>query len=144
MEHSTVRTTKYLFINTRDEMLRLDVERIVFFHANGNYTDIHCANKLKYTINMSLLRLQSLLAISLSQANGSFVRVGKSYIINTNYITHISVPRQRLMMSDLSFFEIELNVAKDALKSLKMMLTTPSGKTTNGRLSNTNKTDKGI
>ena len=124
----TTKTAKYLFLNSRDEVLRLDVGRIVFFHANGNYTDIHCANSLKYTISMSLLRLQALLAVTLSHSASSFVRIGKSYIINSNYITHISVPRQRLLLSDLNSFDIELAVSKDALRNLKTMITTPSSK----------------
>ena len=34
----------YLYFNCRDEFLRLDVEKIVYFESDGNYTDIavHC------------------------------------------------------------------------------------------------------
>ena len=35
----------YLHLNTRDEFLRMDISKIVYFEADGNYTNIMLANK---------------------------------------------------------------------------------------------------
>ncbi len=44
----------YLFFNSRDEFLRIDISKIVYFEASGNYTNIILANKIKGTISMNL------------------------------------------------------------------------------------------
>ena len=31
-------TTNFLFFNSRDELLRLDISKIVYFESDGNYT----------------------------------------------------------------------------------------------------------
>ena len=36
-----------LYFNTRDELNRIDVAKIVYFEADGNYTDIVMVNKLR-------------------------------------------------------------------------------------------------
>ena len=33
-------TTNFLFFNSRDELLRLDISKIVYFESDGNYTNI--------------------------------------------------------------------------------------------------------
>ena len=38
---------EFLFFNSRDELLRLDISKIVFFEGEGNYTSIVSANNLK-------------------------------------------------------------------------------------------------
>ena len=36
-----------LFFSGRDNLLRLDIEHIVYFEADGNYTTVVTKNKLK-------------------------------------------------------------------------------------------------
>lgn len=50
---------KYLYLNSRDSLLRLDVSHLVYFMADGNYTHIISANKVKYTIGMTLAKMQT-------------------------------------------------------------------------------------
>ena len=38
-------TTNFLFFNSRDELLRLDISKIVYFESDGNYTNIILTNK---------------------------------------------------------------------------------------------------
>ena len=114
----------YLFINASNELLRLNIDRIIYLQSNGNYTDIHCPHQTKYTIRMSLLKMQTLLTLSLKHSTCSFVRIGKQLIINTAYITHISITRQRLLLGDQQSFETALTVNKHALSNLKNALTT--------------------
>ena len=40
-----------LLFNTRDQLLRLDIARIVYFEADGNYTHVVAMNKLKSSNN---------------------------------------------------------------------------------------------
>lgn len=38
---------EFLYLNSRDELLRLDINKIVYFEGEGNYTYIVSANNLK-------------------------------------------------------------------------------------------------
>ena len=110
---------EYIFLNSRDELLRIDVSRIVYFEADGNYTNIYLCNKLKGTVCMNLARMQEALTAQLKEKATRFARVGKSYIINLNYVYSIQMLKQRLVLSDQSSFAFQISVSKEALKSLR-------------------------
>ena len=46
--------TNYLFFNSRDELLRIDVSKIVYFESDGNYTYVILTNKMRCPIAMNL------------------------------------------------------------------------------------------
>lgn len=110
---------KFLYLNSRDEFFRVDISRIVYFEADGNYTNIILSNKLKGVVCMNLSQMQSVLSANLKESANIFARIGKSHIINLNYVYHISILRQRLTLSDGMNFEYVLNVSKDALRKLR-------------------------
>lgn len=112
--------SKYLYINSRDELFKLDVSKVVFFEADGNYTHFMMSHgKLKGSVCMSLTQMQSLLSLSLKEEASNFARIGKRYIINLNYVYQIAVLKQTLILSDGERFVYQLSISKDALKSLK-------------------------
>lgn len=109
----------YLHLNSRDEFLRIDIRKIVYFEADGNYTNIILANQVKGVVCMNLARMQELLSNTLKENASIFARVGKRHIINHTYVYQISVLRQKLVLSDGERFTFQLDVSKDALKKLK-------------------------
>ena len=113
-----------LLINARDELLRLDIAKIVFFEADGNYTKVTSANKLCSSICMNLSQMEKSLEAQLKENARIFARIGKRYIINLNYIYQIQTLKQRLTLSDQSSFVFHLEVSKDALKKLKEIVAT--------------------
>lgn len=110
---------EYLFLNSRDELMRIDISYIVYFEADGNYTNIYMCNKLKGTVCMNLARMQEALTSQLKEKATRFARIGKSYIINLNYVYSIQVLKQRLVLSDQSTFAFQVSVSKEALKNLR-------------------------
>ncbi len=110
---------EYLYLNSRDELLRLDINNIVFFEGEGNYTNIISANKLKGVVCLNLSRIQAILDEKLREHSIIFARVGKRYIVNLNYIYSINLIKQKLVLSDGYMFAFQLDIAKDALKKLK-------------------------
>lgn len=116
-----INKTKYLYLNSRDEFFRVDISKIVYFESDGNYTNIILNNKMKATIWMSLVQMQSILNDSLKDAAGIFARVGKRHIINLNFVYQIAILKQKLSLSDGENFEYSINVSKDALKKLRDM-----------------------
>lgn len=109
----------YLHLNSRDEFLRIDVSKIVYFESDGNYTNIILANQLKGVVCMNLGHMQEVLSKSLKENASIFARVGKKHIINHTYVYQINVLRQKLVLSDGASFAYQLDVSKEALKKLK-------------------------
>ncbi len=110
-----------LYINFRDDFLRISISSIVYFEAEGNYTNIVLKNGMKGTVCMNLLQVQDLLSRSLKEVATTFARVGRKHIVNLNYVFQISILRQRLVLSDGDRFSYNLAVSKDALKKLREM-----------------------
>lgn len=113
-----------LFLNSRDELLRLDISRIAYFEADGNYTNIMMANGLKGVVCMNLARMKEVLEASLKEKAAIFARIGKKYIINLGFVFNIDVARQNLVLSDGISFSYSLSLSKDALKGLKDVFVT--------------------
>lgn len=113
--------TKFLYLNARDEFYRVDISKIVYFEADGNYTNFVLSNKLKGVVLMNLSQMQTVLSESLKEEASIFARIGKRFIVNLNYVYHIEVLRQKLMLSDGEVFAYQLPISKEALKKLKEM-----------------------
>lgn len=109
----------YLHLNSRDELLRIDIGNIVYFEADGNYTNIILANRLKGVVCMNLAHMQQVLTENLKEHAKIFARIGKKHIINHTYVYQINVMRQKLVLSDGRTFAFSLDVSKEALKKLK-------------------------
>lgn len=114
--------TEYLYINTRDELLRFDCSKIVYMEGDGNYTNIVLVNKLKASVCMNLSDMQRLISESLKERASMFARIGKRFIVNLNYIYHINVLRQSLTVTDGVHFAFQLGISKEALKQLKQVM----------------------
>ena len=110
---------KYLCLNSRDELYRMDITKIVYFEAEGNYTNFVLCNKLRGAVCMNLAHMQQVLSENLKESASIFVRVGKRYIINITYVYQIGVLRQKLVLTDGKVFAYQLNISKEALKKLK-------------------------
>ena len=74
--------TKYLYLNSRDELFRMDSSKIVYFEADGNYTNFVLSDKVKGSVCMNLAEMQKLLTESLKETANIFARVGKRHIVN--------------------------------------------------------------
>lgn len=114
----------HLYFNTRDELLKVPLSQVVYFEAEGNYTSIYFRNGLQSHVLASLNTIERLISDSfkLQQQDEhlAFIRIGRRYIVNIEYIYHINIPKQKLLLSDFVFTQAyELNVSKEALKNLK-------------------------
>lgn len=112
-----------LIFNSRDEMLRIDVPNIVYFEADGNYTYIVTCNKLKSAVCMNLGQMEDILAQRLNKEKKNlFARIGKKYIVNLDFIYKINPLKKQLVLTDFMNFSYQLDISKEALKTLKEMM----------------------
>lgn len=112
----------YIFFNSRDELQRIEVSKIVYFEADGNYTDIVMVNKLRASILMNLGEMEKALAAQLGAEAQTFMRIGKRFIINLQYVYSINVLKQQLILSDYDHFAFQVTISKDALKKMKELM----------------------
>lgn len=112
----------YIFFNSRDELQRIEVSKIVYFEADGNYTDIVMVNKLRATVCMNLGEMERTLAAQIGDDAKIFMRIGKRFIINMRYVYSINVLKQQLILSDYDHFAFQVTISKEALKNMKELM----------------------
>lgn len=113
---------RYLYINTRIELVRLDCSKIVYMEGDGNYTHIVLINKQKVSVCMNLSHMQQFVSESLREQASNFARIGKRFIVNLNFVFKILPLQQSLVVTDGVNFTFKLGISKEALKQLKELL----------------------
>lgn len=111
-----------IYFNSRDRLIRLDITKIVFFEGDGNYTYIVMANKQKICLTLNLSHTEEALAAQLADNAKHFMRIGKRFIVNMNYILQVDIQKQVLMLSDCERFLFQIPVSKEALKVVKELV----------------------
>jgi len=113
----------FLYLSSRDEFLRIDISRIVYFEADGNYTRIMISNGIVSLVCMSLAKMEQLVGGLIKKKGIVMARIGKRYIINLSFVYKINILRQELILSDQRTFSYTLNLSRDALKNLRDVMT---------------------
>lgn len=111
-----------LIFNSRNEFLRLTADNIVCIEADGNVTHIYTANELRSTIAINIGKMEEALATQLGKNASTFVRLGRHYIVNHNYVYRINIMRQELILSDGKHFARKVEVSKEALRRFRDIL----------------------
>ena len=112
---------KWIFFQNRDELLRVNLHKVVYFEADANYTNIYTVNKMKIVVGMNLANTQQMISRQSPDNMPVFMRIGKKYIVNTRFICQIHIAKQKLVLSDFERFAFTLPASKEALKTVKEM-----------------------
>ena len=115
-------TQQRIYFNSRDRLIRLYVTKIVYFEGDGNYTYIVTANNQKVCVTLNLAHTEEALANQLGDNAKQFLRIGKRFIVNMNYIYQVDIQKQTLMLSDCERFLYRMPVSKEALKAVKELV----------------------
>ena len=109
-----------LKISTSVGLFRVPTEDIAYIEASGNYCDVHLFNGEAVTMTFQLHYFVE--ALSKLKQN-FFTRVGKSLIVNKNFVYAINVTSQDLRLMDHRMNQnFKLKASKEALKELKTVL----------------------
>jgi DNA-binding LytR/AlgR family response regulator len=112
---------EYVIIRTRDELVRVNTDRILYFEANRVRCKLLIQGGIQYMLGISLGKVDKLLDQQLKAKRSELVRVGKSYIINTKHLLQIHLLKQRVLMIDGEKVR-EVLITKTPLKPLKAVL----------------------
>lgn len=109
-----------LLLNSRDELLIIDLEKVAFLRANGNYTELQYIEGQKMLVSLGLSKVEQLVThASRGSSAAQFVRLGRSLIVNQRYLISISVVKQKIVLSDLGKNLFAIAVSKSLAKQYK-------------------------
>lgn len=111
-----------MLFSTSTEFLSVPAETVVYIKADGNYSTIKVAEGSEYVLTLQLGMIERRIAEMNVSEVSQFFRIGKSLIINKDFITLINPVRQKLVLSDCRSFRYELTASKESLKKLKALL----------------------
>ena len=110
-------------LSSRDELLIIDLEKVAFFSANGNYTELTYMSGQKIMMSLGLSKVEDLIRKSLPKdMQSTFVKLGRSIIINEKYLTHISTLKQKVILSDGGELSYNIAIPKQLLKKYKELI----------------------
>ena len=112
-----------LCINSRDELFVLDLDKVAYIQASGNYSRIVYIGGMQMMITLGLSKLEGMIKMIVPKDRRSpFVRLGRSLLVNQTYLTHINVLKQRLTLSDNQEHSYVLDVPNALLKAYKDLI----------------------
>ncbi len=112
-----------LYFNNNTEFVKVDLTKVAYVEADGNYCHVVFNNGHTETVSVSLLQMQGLISKTLAQGNRShYVRVGRKFIINTSTIVRVNVVRKHVVLCDHDHAPMVLEVPKESARQLKQLL----------------------
>ena len=117
MEHEII-------ISNTSDLFRVSAVDVMAFMARGNYTCAVLNNGEESILSFQLGQVAAILDQQLGQDGHLFIRVGRSIIINREYLYTINLPRQELELRSPQGHKVKVgreSVSKAALTQLKLV-----------------------
>lgn len=111
--------SKHIIISRGTELLRIPADALMFVSSDGNYSNITTQDGRTRLVTLQLGQIEDILQEQLSDAESSFLRLGRSLIINTNYIHFIDISKQQLILSNCTNSYHQLTASREVLIKLK-------------------------
>lgn len=111
--------SKHIIISRGTELLRIPADCLMFVSSDGNYSNITTQDGRTRLVTLQLGQIEDILQEQLSDAESSFLRLGRSLIINTNYIHFIDISKQQLILSNCKNSYHQLTASREVLIKLK-------------------------
>ena len=113
---------RWFSFSTTSELLRVPAGAVVYIQADGNYSSIITADAAEHVLTLQIGQIERRIALMAMAGDCRFIRIGKSLIVNSEYLTFINIKRQKLVLSDCHTFSYELSASREALRALKDVL----------------------
>ena len=117
---------KKICVNTRDELIVINPEQIAYVEAEGNYSRVYYIVDRKendFKLPYGISKVEEILKEASNKS--IFVKLGRSTIINRNYIARINSYDCEIILSDFgSSIRTLRGLPKPALRALKILVAT--------------------
>lgn len=110
---------KHIVISKGTELLRVPADRLMYISSDGNYSNVFTIDSRSRLVCLQLGQIEDLIAEQLGDTGGNFLRLGRSLIVNTDYIYLVDVAKQQLILSDCKGSWHELTASREVLIKLK-------------------------
>lgn len=120
---------KHIIITKGTELLRIPADCLMFVSSDGNYSNITTTDGRTRLVTLQLGQIEDILQDQLADAESHFLRLGRSLIINTNYIYFIDTSKQELILSDCKGSYHITSASREVLIKLKAYMETTIGNT---------------
>ena len=113
---------KRIRIKTRDQLVVINLAKLACVVADGNYSKLIYIDKNfpSSLISFGISQMYEIIQKGeTNQARPVFKRLGRSLIINENCLLNISIPKQRILLTDWAENIIPIKVSKQLLKQYK-------------------------
>lgn len=115
---------KHIIISKGTELLRIPAESLVFVSSDGNYSNITTEDGRTRLVTLQLGQMEDILQDQLADAESKFLRLGRSLIINTDYIHFIDISKQELILSNCKGSYHITTASREVLIKLKAYIET--------------------
>ncbi len=90
-----------LCLNSRDELLIIDLTKIAFLQSNGNYTNMQYIKGETHLLTIGITKVEEYIRqVWPADQPSPFIRLGRRLLINQTYLTEINMLKQRITLSD--------------------------------------------
>lgn len=101
----------------------IDLDQIAAIQANGNYTKVVYMTGREITLTSGVSKVAQYIAYSVQhEKSPHFVKLGRSIIINQNYLLRIDLQKQVLVLSNGGKAELRVRIPKNVLRSYKELI----------------------
>lgn len=115
-----------IYFSTRDEITRVNFNDVLYIKSDGNYAVLVFKSGRKTTLLSSLHTINQLLQTTYTDM---FIFIGRSHILNMNYISNISSARKTITIADDNTKEaFTLKVSKDSIATIRHAMASRMGK----------------
>ena len=110
---------KRIIISKGTELVRVPADCLMYVSSDGNYSNLVTSDGRSRIVTFQLGQIEDVINDQLGDDVMIFLRLGRSLIINTEYIYLVDVAKQLLILSDFHGSFHELSASKEVLAKLK-------------------------
>lgn len=110
---------KRIIISKGTELVRVPADCLMYVSSDGNYSNLVTSDGRSRIVTSQLGQIEDVINDQLGDDGMIFLRLGRSLIINTEYIYLVDVAKQLLILSDFHGSFHELSASKEVLAKLK-------------------------
>ena len=99
--------------------MRVPVNCLMYVSSEGNYSNVVTSDGRSRLVTYQLGQIEDAINDQLEDEGMTFLRLGRSLIVNTEYIYLVDVTKQILILSDFHGSYHELSASKEVLAKLK-------------------------
>lgn len=110
-----------LKLYNRDEIFLVNLDTVLYFKAEDHYTSVYYAKDTKQFLPFGLSQLEEAIK-NQTNSSESFVRAGRSHLLNFEKVVHVSVSKETVTMYNNVDTFVTVHVSRSVVKDLAKIM----------------------